>query len=115
MSEFHERLIRYLNAAGRPFKIQQLTPDASTREYFRVSREDVTMVACVYPEPFSAADQSYLDVTALFLKEGLRWPRYSNLTNAGIILPRSCDTILPRSISVKIVRKRASSYRSASV
>lgn len=96
MSEFHDRLIRYLQAADRPFKIQQLTPDASTREYFRVFRDDSTMIACVYPEPFSAKDQSYLDVTALFLKAGLPVAKILDFDEAlGIILIEDMgDTIL---------------------
>jgi aminoglycoside/choline kinase family phosphotransferase len=44
----------------------QLTQDASTREYFRIGWNGETAIACVYPEPFIAAEQTYLDVTALF-------------------------------------------------
>jgi aminoglycoside/choline kinase family phosphotransferase len=96
MSEFHERLIRYLQASDQPFKIQQLTPDASTREYFRVFRDDATMIACVYPEPFSAKDQSYLDVTALFLKAGLPVAKIIDFDESlGIVLIEDLgDTIL---------------------
>ncbi len=96
MSEFHERLIRYLQASDRPFNIQQLTPDASTREYFRVLRDQKTRIACVYPEPFIAKDQSYLDVTYLFESCGLPVAKvldYDELL--GIILIEDIgDTIL---------------------
>jgi aminoglycoside/choline kinase family phosphotransferase len=96
MSEFHERLIRYLESSDRPFKIQQLTPDASTREYFRVFRDDSTMIACVYPEPFSAEEQSYLDVTALFIRSDLPVAKVLDFDQElGIILIEDMgDTIL---------------------
>ena len=96
MSAFHDRLIQYLQSAGRPFKIQQLTPDASTREYFRVFRDDATMIACVYPEAFSAKEQSYLDVTALFIRSGLPVAKIFDFDESlGIILIEDMgDTIL---------------------
>ncbi len=96
MSEFHDRLIQYLQALGRPFKVQQLTPDASTREYFRVFRDDATTIACVYPEPFSAKEQSYLDVTALFIRSGLPVAKVLDFDESlGIILIEDLgDTIL---------------------
>ncbi|MBX3289735.1 MAG: phosphotransferase [Acidobacteria bacterium] len=52
-------------------EIEQLTPDASTREYFRIQWIGRSAIACVYPEPFVEAEQSYLDVTRLFLAAGL--------------------------------------------
>ncbi len=96
MSEFHERLIRYLQSADRPFKIQQLTPDASTREYFRVFRNDKSQIACVYPEPFLAKEQTYLDVTSLFGSCGLPVARVLDYDESlGIILIEDIgDTIL---------------------
>ncbi len=51
--------------------IQQLTPDASTREYFRINWDNAKAIACVYPEPFIPSEQSYLDVTNLFETSGL--------------------------------------------
>lgn len=52
-------------------KIQVLTPDASTREYFRIAWKGSTAIACVYGEPFIEREQSYLDVTNLFLISSL--------------------------------------------
>ena len=66
MSDFRLRLDRFLRSRGETPKITQLTPDASTREYFRIGWNAATAIACVYPEPFVAADQSYLDVTNVF-------------------------------------------------
>jgi len=71
MSDFQNRLESFLLNRNQPLDIEQLTPDASTREYFRVSWNGDTAIACVYPEPFVAADQSYLDVTNVFLAAGL--------------------------------------------
>ena len=66
MSDFFERLEVFLATRNEPDNVTQLTQDASTREYFRVPWKDSTAIACVYPEPFVAAEQNYLDVTALF-------------------------------------------------
>lgn len=71
MNDFRERLEEFLRARNEPGEIQQLTPDASTREYFRVRLNGTPSIACVYPEPFLAAEQTYLDVTNLFLECGL--------------------------------------------
>jgi aminoglycoside/choline kinase family phosphotransferase len=43
-----------------------LTPDASTREYFRLPFGDTTAVAAVYPEPFDPELHPFIDVTRLF-------------------------------------------------
>lgn len=71
MSDFAERLNKFLELRSRAANITQLTADASTREYFRIEWEGSTAVACVYPEPFDTAEQTYLDVTNLFFKAGL--------------------------------------------
>jgi len=68
MSDFRLRLEQFLTSKRESIEIEQLTPDASTREYFRVGWEGRKAIACVYPEAFIAAEQSYLDVTGLFLK-----------------------------------------------
>lgn len=71
---FAQRLQQFLsNKFGEDFdaKIESLTPDASTREYFRINWEKATAIACVYPEPFAPEEQSYLDTTNLFAVAGL--------------------------------------------
>lgn len=65
---------RSLAVFGADFdgKIEPLTPDASTREFFRVAwNKGETAIACVYPEPFDPKEQSYLDVSNLFTVAGL--------------------------------------------
>ena len=67
MSDFLTRLEQFLASRGSSPSFEQLTPDASTREYFRVEGG----IVCIYPEAFKAEEQSYLDVTKLFLDNGL--------------------------------------------
>jgi len=71
MLDFRLRLEKFLSARNQPVIIEQLTPDASVREYFRVQWNGKPAIACVYPESFSAQEQSYLDVTNLFLNGNL--------------------------------------------
>lgn len=71
MSDFRERLEKFLTSKNQLLEISALTPDASTREYFRVRWNDSTAIACVYPEPFDPREQTFLDVTNLFLKNDL--------------------------------------------
>ncbi len=71
MPDFRARLETFLTSRGQPERVIQLTPDASTREYFRVQWDGKSAIACVYPESFVAAEQTYLDVTKLFLSAGL--------------------------------------------
>jgi len=71
-----DRVTSYLakRQSARKSEIVALTPDASTREYFRIPWEQGTAVAAVYPEPFDAEVHPYLDVTRLFLECGLPVP-----------------------------------------
>jgi aminoglycoside/choline kinase family phosphotransferase len=66
-----ERLAKFLELRGLTSSVTPLAGDASTREYFRIDWDGGTAVACVYPEPFIAAEQTYLDVTKLFLSRHL--------------------------------------------
>ena len=71
MPDFRQRLEQYLQQRDQRGDVDQLTPDASTREYFRIGWNGGTAIACVYPEGFTASEQSYLDVTNLFRTAGL--------------------------------------------
>jgi aminoglycoside/choline kinase family phosphotransferase len=84
-----ERLATYLarRQSARRAEIVALTPDASTREYFRVAWERGTAVAAVYPEPFDPEVHPYLDVTNLFAEAGLPVPKvYDADGEVGIIV-----------------------------
>src|SRR5215203_1193336 len=71
MPDFLARLETFLISRSQAGSVEQLTQDASTREYFRVTWRAGTAIACVYPEPFIESEQSYLDVTNLFEKAEL--------------------------------------------
>jgi len=67
MSDTTSRLKRFLLERGRALRdIEPLSPDASTREYFRILWDSSTAVACVYPLAFDPAMDAYLDVSDLF-------------------------------------------------
>jgi N-acetylmuramate 1-kinase len=70
-----ERLLQFLETQGIKNKlIVPLTPDASTRNYFRIPWIKGKAVAAVYPEPFDPDVHPYLDVTGLFLDSGIPVP-----------------------------------------
>lgn len=67
--------------------IVALTPDASTREYFRIPWSGKHAVACVYPEPFDPEFHPFLDVTRLFADVGLPVPEILAVEGSeGIII-----------------------------
>src|SRR5262245_17781743 len=99
---------RVINYASRYFDIpleevrfQALTPDASTRKYYRVFSDadsDETFIISLYPAPFNAHDNSFVDVARLFERAGLPAPRIIDVADTdGIILKEDLgDTSLER-------------------
>lgn len=86
-----ERLHKFLaDQACKTNPIVPLTPDASTRNYFRIpwkACKSGKAVAAVYPEPFDADFHPYLDVTRLFLDNGIPVPEiYSVDGQLGVIV-----------------------------
>jgi aminoglycoside/choline kinase family phosphotransferase len=83
-----ERLLTYLQGQGINNKlIVPLTPDASTRNYFRVPWKNGKAVAAVYPEPFDPEFHPYLDVTRLFLESSIPVPEiYAVEGKCGVII-----------------------------
>ena len=70
-----------------------LTPDASTREYFRIAWPKGTAIAAVYPEPFDPSVHPYLDVTRLFLECDLPVPQVLDIDgDAGIVVQEDLGT-----------------------
>jgi aminoglycoside/choline kinase family phosphotransferase len=69
---------------------QPLTPDASTRKYYRVatsSQPAETLIVSLYPDPFNRADNSFVDATRLFERAGLPVPRIMTVADTkGIIV-----------------------------
>ena len=83
-----ERLLKFLEGQGIKNKlIVPLTPDASTRNYFRIPWKKGKAVAAVYPEAFDPDFHPYLDVTRLFLENGLPVPEiYAVDGQSGVIV-----------------------------
>jgi aminoglycoside/choline kinase family phosphotransferase len=71
MSLLKERLEHYLGASSVEAGVVPITPDASTRRYFRFQLNGRSCVACVYPDDIKHAAHNYVDVTGLFLSNGL--------------------------------------------
>ncbi len=86
-----ERLLRFLQAQDeKSHLVIPLTPDASTRNYFRIpwkTGKAGNAVAAVYPEPFDPDFHPYLDVTRLFLENEIPVPEiYAVDGQSGIIV-----------------------------
>ncbi|HEV7474030.1 MAG TPA: phosphotransferase [Pyrinomonadaceae bacterium] len=83
-----ERLLQYLQGQDLNHKlIVPLTPDASTRNYFRIPWKQGKAVAAVYPEPFDPEFHPYLDVTRLFLESSIPVPEiYAVDGQSGVII-----------------------------
>ena len=83
-----ERLLKFLDSEGiKSQLVVPLTPDASTRSYFRIPWKKGKAVAAVYPEAFDPEVHPYLDVTRLFLENGIPVPDiYAVDGQTGIIV-----------------------------
>ncbi len=93
------RLQNFLADNNQKTEIEVLTPDASTREYFRVTWNDQLAIACVYAETFRAAEHSYLDVTALFLANELPVAEvYQFDENLGIVIQEDFGDLILRDL-----------------
>ena len=85
---------------GIPFEtvqLQALTPDASTRKYYRVAsaaEPENTYIISLYPSPFNPHDNSFLDVTNLFTQAKLPVPKIIDVAGTeGIILQEDLGDI----------------------
>ena len=87
-SSASDRLARFITQQGIASKeVIPLTPDASTRKYYRIGWKKRTAIAAVYAEPFDPEFHPYLDVTRLFLDCDIPVPEiYEVDGNAGIIV-----------------------------
>src|SRR4030095_2785200 len=90
-SSASDRLARFITQQGIASKeVIPLTPDASTRKYYRIGWKKRTAVAAVYPEPFDPEFHPYLDVTRLFLDCEIPVPEiYAVDGAAGIIVQKN--------------------------
>jgi aminoglycoside/choline kinase family phosphotransferase len=80
----------YFRITSSEVLIRALTPDASTRKYYRVAssaKPSETLIISLYPSPFNQQDNSFIDVTSLFERAGLPVPRILAVADTvGIIL-----------------------------
>jgi len=104
MSDFLSRLEQFLASRGLSPSFEQLTPDASTREYFRVENG----IVCIYPEAFVASEQSYLDVTRLFLDNGLPVANIKDFDEplGAIMIEDFGDRILREEMNASTAKRR---------
>jgi aminoglycoside/choline kinase family phosphotransferase len=130
------RLLAFLEGRGAdPKLVVPLTPDASARSYFRIPWKKGTAVAAVYPEPFDPDVHPYLDVSRLFLDNGIPVPEiYSVEGERGIIVQEDlgdrplfrvydeapadeCDEYKERAINLiaQIQKTTASAYEQKSI
>jgi aminoglycoside/choline kinase family phosphotransferase len=81
---------RYFDLPLEEVRYQALTPDASTRKYYRVfsdANSDETFIVSLYPAPFNAHENSFVDASRLFEKAGLPVPTIIDVADTdGIIL-----------------------------
>ena len=92
---------RYMGIPFEAVTLDALTPDASTRKYYRVAdvaRPAQTCIISLYPAPFAPQDNSYLDVTRLFEQAALPVPKVIDVAGEeGIILQEDLgDTSLAK-------------------
>ncbi|MBS1808997.1 MAG: phosphotransferase [Acidobacteria bacterium] len=80
---------KYFGAEPETILLEALTPDASTRKYYRISTGDKpaeTLIVSLYPTPFNPQSSTYLDVTHLFAEAGLPVPKVVDVAGTeGII------------------------------
>lgn len=104
-----ERLREFLRLRGESenTNIQLLTPDASTRDYFRIKWDNSTAIACVYAEAFIENEHSYLDVTNLFLRCGLPVSKiYDYNGELGVIIQEDFGDVILRDVLAQSDRER---------
>lgn len=85
---------RVRNYAARHFAVEPetiqltaLTPDASTRKYYRVTNDGETYIVSLYATPFNPQSSTYLDVTRLFEAAHLPVPKVLDVAGTeGIIM-----------------------------
>jgi aminoglycoside/choline kinase family phosphotransferase len=81
---------RHFSVPPRAIRLEALTPDASTRKYYRISTEQSpteSLIVSLYPTPFNPQDNTYLDATKLFENSGLPVPKVVAVAGTdGIVL-----------------------------
>lgn len=101
VNELKARLEDFLAENKQPPVISQLTPDASTREYFRVRWYEKPAIACVYPFNDLCKGQfdACLDVTEVFLTSELPVAQiFASNAEKGIIVHEDFGDVILRDV-----------------
>jgi N-acetylmuramate 1-kinase len=96
-----KRLESFLTNNGHKVEITPLTPDASTREYFRVPYGETMAIACVYPNDEAGKLQfkACEDVTNVFRLAKLPVAEiYSSDENFGVIIHEDFGDVILRDV-----------------
>jgi N-acetylmuramate 1-kinase len=99
-----KRLESFLTENGQKVEIEPLTPDASTREYFRVSLGEIKAIACVYPEDEAGKTQfdACQDVTSVFRLADLPVAEiYASDEKYGVIVHEDFGDVILRDVLLK--------------
>lgn len=109
MSDSLQRLTSFLQGHDQGSEAECLSADASTREYYRIQWNGRSAIACVYPESFVESEQTYLDVTRLFLAAHLPVANiYAFDGGFGVIVQEDMgDEILRNTMSEVTVEQRS--------
>ena len=80
---------KYLGTEPDAIQLEALTPDASTRKYYRIAaprQSQESLIVSLYLAPFNPQSSTYLDVTRLFESAGLPVPKVLDVAGTeGII------------------------------
>ncbi len=98
--EQQNNLEELLREAGLGEIEAELTPDASTRQFFRVRSGNGTVIACVYADGDTDGPKQLIDVTGLFIEAGLPVARVISAVpeHSVVILEDLGDRILRDSL-----------------
>jgi aminoglycoside/choline kinase family phosphotransferase len=111
-----DRLHEFLQKNNQPNQVKLLTPDASTREYFRIEWQGKSSIACVYPQSFIAREQTYIDVTNLFHECGLPVAKvYFFDGELGVIVMEDLGDVILRSVLDRAEYEETDAYLNAAI
>lgn len=116
MPDHHDRLKQFLESRNQTGEPTSLTADASTREYFRIDWNGKSAVACVYPEAFDPKEQTYLDVTRLFVAAGLPVAQvYDFDGETGVIVQEDLGNRVVRTVMSEVTVEQRSRIRNEAI
>ncbi len=116
MSDSLQRLTSFLQGHGQGTEAECLSADASTREYYRIQWNGRSAIACVYPESFVESEQTYLDVTRLFLAAHLPVANiYAFDGDFGVIVQEDMGDEILRNVMAEVTVEQRSRLRNEAI